>query len=141
MTFFHGAENAWSPSPEFYRDDADAVMFFLQGNSVTAAEPIDDPLFSAHQPHVTPGYYGNSTLYLPDNPANVLACTEQHQFCNPNLSRQTGCTPLTGMTPAHNASRNIGGNAQQLATIDLLFDIIYLWSASLVIINIESPPN
>jgi hypothetical protein len=143
VDYYLGSEetSSWNPAPEFYRDDADAIMFFLQGNTVLAARPTDDPFFSAHVPFIQPGYYGNETFYLFDNPANVLACTEQHQFCNPNLPQQTGCTPLTGIYPAGNASRNIGANTRQLSTIDLIHRMITQWTASIEVISEESPPK
>lgn len=35
------------------------------------------------------------TVYGPDNPISVLACTEQHQFCNPNRGpSDVRCTPM-----------------------------------------------
>jgi hypothetical protein len=35
------------------------------------------------------------TVYLPDNVISVLACTEQHQFCNPDRGPDdVSCTPL-----------------------------------------------
>ncbi|PVH73525.1 hypothetical protein DL98DRAFT_431108, partial [Cadophora sp. DSE1049] len=38
----------------------------------------------------------NVTVYTPDKPVNVLGCTEQHQFCNPNrpMDSESRCTPL-----------------------------------------------
>jgi hypothetical protein len=66
------------------------------------AEPSDDIWWPAHQPgsiyHTTLRGDANITkpTYTWDNKVNVLACAEQHQFCNPNRGEhEVKCTPLT----------------------------------------------
>ncbi|KAE8451722.1 hypothetical protein EG329_003179 [Mollisiaceae sp. DMI_Dod_QoI] len=59
--------------------------------------PSDDLWLPAHQ--LSPsGIYGtsNESVFLTDNALNVLACTEQHQFCNPSLlsNQSQRCTSL-----------------------------------------------
>lgn len=92
---FAGADHhsAWEPIPALNRTDGDISIFFLAPNSVTYQEPVTDPFYSATT--VTPLLVGgrNLTFYSPDYLVNVMACMDQHQFCNPS-TRQ--CTPLMG---------------------------------------------
>jgi hypothetical protein len=84
--------------------------------------PNDDLWLAAH---VKPDPSLN--LFFPDSRINVLACTEQHQFCNPNLSsnRTQQCTPLqsidqvTLQDPARNGS--LFDNDYQKAIAQIIF--------------------
>jgi hypothetical protein len=66
-------------------------------------------------------------LIFPDSHINVLACTEQHHFCNPSLSsnRTQQCTPLqsvdqvTLQDPERNAS--LFDNEYQKAIAQIIF--------------------
>ena len=69
-------------------------MFFLAPTMVTYAAPVTDPFFAASTPYnVSNGDGVNNTYYIPDENVYVLACTEQHQICNPTNGK---CTPLSG---------------------------------------------
>jgi hypothetical protein len=84
--------------------------------------PNDDLWLAAH---VKPDPSLN--LFLPDSRINVLACTEQHQFCNPNLSSNhtQQCTPLqsidqvTLQDPTRNGS--LFDNDYQKAIAQIIF--------------------
>lgn len=108
----------FAPIPEMSREDADVTLFFLQGNRILLTEPSDDPLFSAHRV-VGPNAMNDKALYRFDNPAGVLGCAEQHQFCAHN-----NCTPLTGVSPAYQSAKQLGANPQQLSTFDFLYHLL-----------------
>ncbi|KAI9784416.1 MAG: hypothetical protein M1816_000840 [Peltula sp. TS41687] len=123
------------PRPELIRSDADHTVVFISMNSVLAAEPIDDPIFSAHRPIVTLASNRNSGIfYGADRPAGVIGCIEQYQFCNPNMHELRGCTPLTGIVEATELARTTTNlNPFQSATMDRLRDAILNWSCGIAI--------
>ena len=56
--------------------------------------PVADPFFAASTPYnVSTGDGVNDTYYSSNQDVYVLACTEQHQVCNPTNGK---CTPLSG---------------------------------------------
>ncbi|KAK0124638.1 hypothetical protein ONS95_009585 [Cadophora gregata] len=74
------------------------VFASFDGYSVA---PSDDLWLPSHQKSEVsvydPGFAPrNVTIYKPDKSVNVLGCTEQHQFCNPNrpADSESRCTPL-----------------------------------------------
>jgi hypothetical protein len=84
--------------PELFVPNSSITLAFAEFPGYYLA-PSNDLWFPAHSPFTeTTDPSGNAssrTLYLTDKTINVLACTEQHQFCNPNLSTNaTNCTPL-----------------------------------------------
>lgn len=127
------------PSPDFNRSDADINLSFLSVNSVKFVEPVDDPLFSAHQPYIFPRGDSNKTFYTPenktyftsDNLANLIGCTEQHQFRNPNLPLHIGCTPLAGLYEVGKSLDSLSTNPVQAATAALMFNILSFWQVGL----------
>ena len=61
---------------------------------VTYEAPVTDPFFAASTPYnVSTGDGVNDTYYISNQDVYVLACTEQHQVCNPTNGK---CTPLSG---------------------------------------------
>lgn len=61
---------------------------------VTYEAPVADPFFAASTPITVPnGDGGNDTYYWSNQEVYALACTEQHQVCNPTNEK---CTPLSG---------------------------------------------
>ncbi|KAF8865654.1 hypothetical protein BDZ45DRAFT_796456 [Acephala macrosclerotiorum] len=89
----------FTPIPALYAPNRSITLVFAEFTGVYLG-PSDDLWLPAH--HITPAVVsteGNNTsenLFLPDNVFNVLACTEQHQFCNPSLpgNESQQCTPL-----------------------------------------------
>lgn len=136
------------PSPEFNRSDADVNVSFLSVNSIRFTEPVDDPLFSAHQPYYFPSGDSNRTFYEPedktyytaDNLANVIGCTDQHQFCNPNLPQHIGCTPLAGLYEVGKSLDNLGTNPLQAATAALIFNLLGFWQVGVFMLALR-PAN
>ncbi|KAF8249192.1 hypothetical protein K440DRAFT_660440 [Wilcoxina mikolae CBS 423.85] len=81
------------PIPALKRDDADVTLLFFAAYGINYYEPIDDPLFSAHQqqaPFLMPGY-APLPIYKSDHPVTVMGCAEQSRLCNP---RNHFCTPF-----------------------------------------------
>ncbi|KAK4450614.1 hypothetical protein QBC34DRAFT_297082 [Podospora aff. communis PSN243] len=75
---------------------ADISAVLIAQNSVRYSSPVHDPLFLAtNTSPATPG------IYHPTHPFNLLACTQQVQFCNPALNL---CTSLTHTAQAYNES-------------------------------------
>lgn len=90
----------WLPIPELRPDDADVAFIAVIGHSVTFIEQVNDPIFSAHRPagmrNVNPQWPDSRDMtYFSDHTDGIMACTMQHQICDPNKPPKTGCTPLT----------------------------------------------
>ena len=88
------ALNDWIPIPALNRTDADVSMFFLAPTLVSYEAPVADPFFAASIPFdisIDDGV--NHTYYSSNQDVYALACTEQHQLCNPTNEK---CTPLSG---------------------------------------------
>ena len=66
----------------------------------------------------------NYTSYVSDTVVSVMACLDQHQFCNPSNSK---CTPLTGLVPltaTQDQRFNIDLNPAQYSTALLIAVVI-----------------
>jgi hypothetical protein len=75
-------------------------VIFLSMNNILFFTPVDDAWYSA----LTQGggihmYGSNETIpiYFRDDPVRTLGCVERYQYCNPNLSGNSSCTPLGGI--------------------------------------------
>jgi hypothetical protein len=86
----------FTPNSTFVNQkDEDILVLFLV-NFAYHPLPIYDPWFSATREVNNTGTDGGN-LYLADRWPSSMFCSEQHQFCNPNLpGNETGCTSLTG---------------------------------------------
>lgn len=88
-------------------------------------------MYSAHVQAPTtldaPGESGAEAFYYRDQPVGVLGCTQQFQFCNPNLSGDTGCTPLSGYYYLYdnpNNSDSLWKTAAQSSSFEHFIDAI-----------------
>ncbi|KAF2138635.1 uncharacterized protein K452DRAFT_204656, partial [Aplosporella prunicola CBS 121167] len=98
---------AFEPIADLHVPDADVSLYFLSANDVNYIQPVDDPWFAAHQltSHQEDTVVGSDTpVWRRDEPATVLACTQQYQYCNPNLPESEGCTPLAGIDGWRNSA-------------------------------------
>ncbi|KAK0637539.1 hypothetical protein DIS24_g10716 [Lasiodiplodia hormozganensis] len=98
----------WLPIPELRPDDADVAFIAVIGHSVTFIEQVNDPIFSAHRPagmkNVNPQWPDSRDMtYFSDHTDGIMACTMQHQICDPNKPPKTGCTPLTAAASLRSA--------------------------------------
>ncbi|KAF2840790.1 hypothetical protein M501DRAFT_909713, partial [Patellaria atrata CBS 101060] len=121
-----GSIQAFFPIPELRRTDSDIFLFFLSANSVTYQAPVDDPIFSAHQPvefELTDG--SNHTYYIADSPATVIGCTQQ-----------------VGSIPAIENAKTLSSlSALQLATVNLFDELFNYWVYDTSMVAYRSPPN
>ena len=77
-----------------------------------------DPFYAATTPsglNDTSGF-SNFTYYISDRWVNALACTDQHQYCNPTNKQ---CTALNSYSLTHKAldENEVGFNEAQLVTM------------------------
>jgi hypothetical protein len=89
----------FTPIPELDRPDADVMLFFLSSEGIKFTEPVDDLWFSAHRegPQLGNVMHNRTRMtYYQDEPTQVLGCTYQMQYCNPNKKEDERCTPLAG---------------------------------------------
>lgn len=96
---------AFTPINALARDDADLYVLFLSGNGVIYTEPSDDDWYRTDpipwneevmaQIDVPP-----IKFYRPLEPASVLGCAQQYQFCNSGLPGTSGCGPLASLRDA-----------------------------------------
>lgn len=118
------ASNAWYPVDALNRTDADVSLFLLAPNSVRYEAPVTDPFYAATTPFnlSIDGGTTNYTYYTSDQWVNALACTDQHQYCNPTNKQ---CTPLTSLVLAHKSlfENKISLNQAQMVTA-LRLDLI-----------------
>ncbi|KAF2140483.1 uncharacterized protein K452DRAFT_309634 [Aplosporella prunicola CBS 121167] len=112
-------DSTFTPIAELERKDAETALFFLSANNVFFAKPVDDDWFSAHTPfgdglHGATLLSGSMPAFHKDQATGVLACTTQHQFCNPN-KKKDGCTGLDGWRAGISASSRLWDNSAQKA--------------------------
>ena len=102
--------------------------------AMTYLDPIDDPWFSAHTHLELPGSH---QAYVADNNPSPLGCINQHQFCNPNLPSQSGCTDLTGLVQASQSIPGISFNQKQNAIFTRLQEAAAAASLNEVVISLD----
>ncbi|KAL9065715.1 MAG: hypothetical protein Q9161_008050 [Pseudevernia consocians] len=121
------ADNAWYPVDALNRTDADVSLFLLAPNAVHYEAPVTDPFYAATTPLPLEEVDGtNLTYYTSDQLVNALACTDQHQYCNPTNNQ---CSPLTSFTLASNTllENRLGLNQAQMVTalrLDLITEFL-----------------
>jgi hypothetical protein len=115
------AQGQWEPIPALSKNDSDVSIFFVNVNSVLYPEPVNDPLFSAHEPSVAELSSGNLTSYVEDYLVNALACTDQYQICSGSSTdtqgNPTSCTPLGAASSLNTASLSLSLTQEYIATI------------------------
>ncbi|KAI1264352.1 hypothetical protein F5Y18DRAFT_436738 [Xylariaceae sp. FL1019] len=96
------------PISSLFRSDAYTYIMFLSGNGVKFTDYTSDDWYrinpAPRNTSLTGGNNGTSQtsslpIYVPEEPASPMACTNQYQFCRPDLSEKT-CTPLLGLYDA-----------------------------------------
>ena len=89
----------FTPIPQLKRPNADTFLIFLSTHGFGFQGEVDDLWYSAHNLWGTPmSSLGTpeASLYLSDEPASTLACTQQVEFCNPNKPKNEACEPMGG---------------------------------------------
>jgi hypothetical protein len=136
-SLFDASVNDYSPIPALHLPDADVHLAFLSAPEIHFSNPIDDPLFSAHKS--ASGLKNEEThemldAYLQDEPLAVMACTQQIQYCNPNLPEADRCEPLRGLIDPRRST-----NLHKIFPEDAHFAAIkwadYIWTGSVYTIS------
>ncbi|KAI0154689.1 hypothetical protein GGR57DRAFT_512248 [Xylariaceae sp. FL1272] len=100
------------PIPSLFRSDAYTYIMFLSGNGVKFTDYVSDDWYRLspvpRNTSLTGGNNGTSQtsslpIYVPEEPASPMACTNQYQFCRPGFPEKT-CTPLLGLYDAVHAA-------------------------------------
>ncbi|KAK3350288.1 hypothetical protein B0T25DRAFT_505733 [Lasiosphaeria hispida] len=121
--------NEFNPIPELNRSDGDGVLFFFQSGVVPSAEPIEDPMFSAHKRERPFWDTSNTTyFYFADDLATVQGCLEQYQVCIPPWGGPRTCIDPTGIGSVEaDAQKGLDLNKIQNATLRALVAEIQTW--------------
>jgi hypothetical protein len=82
----------WDPIKPFNSTTGDVTLIMIPSNGVRYEQPVDDPIFAAHDEIILDTIQGPKSIYLPDKSAPLLGCLDQWQFCNPNTER---CSKLS----------------------------------------------
>lgn len=133
-TFVKGM-NEWAPIDALYRDDADLSLMFLSAPEIHFAGAVDDMWFAAHKSASEIEHMKSNSQFQAwsmDDTASTLACTQQMQYCNPNLPENERCEPLRGLfDPRANETIN------KIFTDSDHFDVID-WANSIWVMGINS---
>lgn len=132
--------NNWAPIDALKLEDADVHLLFMSAPQLHYAGPVDDPWFSAHRNASELNFVKTKAKFdawLQDEPAGVMACTQQVQYCNPNLPEGERCEPLRGLNDPRKSDRvkKIFSTDDQFATIKWVDNIwvygVYTISATI----------
>lgn len=115
-------ESGWKPIAELNRTDADLSIMFLSQNSISYAEPVDDPMFSAHIAFDFGSLNLDFSYYTGNYYVNVMACTDQYQICNPHNQACTGLMGVHQVLPyiTYNNDKLSLNNMQQAISIRMM---------------------
>ncbi|KAF7192392.1 hypothetical protein HII31_06424 [Pseudocercospora fuligena] len=95
--------NMFEPIAELEHTSGDTTVLFIYGNSVLSFVPINASIYAAHRPvshrFVARDRVDNVTVYGVDQPAGVIGCTEEYEYCVSLAGRgdQRQCSGLRGM--------------------------------------------
>ncbi|KAI1762725.1 hypothetical protein GGR53DRAFT_532247 [Hypoxylon sp. FL1150] len=95
----HSPSTQFIPAPNLRRTDADMCLVFLSGNGVVFSDATHDNWYRGNVPCHKLLDEGNKRTfqYCPEDAASPIACLEQFQVCNGNVSR---CGPLASFENA-----------------------------------------
>ncbi|KAK0509919.1 hypothetical protein JMJ35_007313 [Cladonia borealis] len=130
----------FTPIEAFNPANADIDILFLL-NRMEYLNPVDDPWFAAHVSY-NERYDTNFEYppYVADRAVSPLGCTTSHQFCNPNLPPELGCTSWNGweqtlLSPS--TQPQLSFNSRQNATYTRLMEAAYAASLDQVLIALD----
>ncbi|KAI0551764.1 hypothetical protein F4679DRAFT_537883 [Xylaria curta] len=118
------ASSNFEPIDAITKTDADTFLVFLVGNGVVFSEFSQDLWYRSNTTPITvefvsAGEVQTSHLYVPEEPASPLACTDQYQFCSLARRDTQECGPLASFRDA------VAGAASLFdTTYDNVLDII-----------------
>jgi hypothetical protein len=108
------AGGGWEPVAALQNATGDVSVFFVASNSITYLEPVDDPVFAAHQ---VIEYDTGPTQYGPDQLVNAIACVDQYEICDPTQS-PLSCTIHGNFHQVVEGTQELGLNFAQLAAAE-----------------------
>ncbi|KAH7076744.1 hypothetical protein BKA63DRAFT_288712 [Paraphoma chrysanthemicola] len=87
---------AWLPREDMGVDNeiGDWIIKPVVPNGISYRNPVNDPLYSAHQKMEISGRNKTYIRYKPDHPLNGVVCLQQRQFCYARKGKEDFCTPL-----------------------------------------------
>ncbi|KAF1942114.1 hypothetical protein EJ02DRAFT_466095 [Clathrospora elynae] len=120
--------NEWSPIDALSLVDADVHLLFMSAPEIHYAAPVKDPWFSAQKDASEINEESTKTklsAWKQDEPAGVMACVQQTQYCNPNLPEAERCEPLRGINHPSKGERvkKIFPTDDQFATMAWVDDL------------------
>ncbi|KAL9620728.1 MAG: hypothetical protein Q9160_004741 [Pyrenula sp. 1 TL-2023] len=114
--------NGFMPVKAVNTTDSDLALVFLE-NSAQYTRRVTDLLFDAERKvKSTVGVVDH--VYEQDWAVSVLACTEQHQFCNPSGNEEQGCSPMTGAWDLQFFLHDLNFNARQTQVAIHIWNIV-----------------
>ncbi|KAI0887777.1 uncharacterized protein GGS22DRAFT_197728 [Annulohypoxylon maeteangense] len=86
-------------------NDADLSLIFLSGNGVIYVEPSTDEWYRVSKTPTSISYAEATNAdsfpaYLPSEPASVMGCVDQYQFCRPDAKGGRQCGSLASIRDA-----------------------------------------
>ncbi|KAK5956021.1 hypothetical protein OHC33_002594 [Knufia fluminis] len=121
-----GIVGGWEPVPEVNRTDADVALLFLMQNGVSYSEPVDDPMFAAHDMMDLSSYLSGAVYYNTDKHVTTMGCTDQYRLRNPDNNQ---CTDLMGIMQILPWIASTDGDRLELNTIQQAIAIRLMRSA------------
>ncbi|KAF1828910.1 hypothetical protein BDW02DRAFT_634838, partial [Decorospora gaudefroyi] len=106
-------KSKWTPIDGLAQADADVTLVLIGTNEVTYTEKVYDPVFQATGARTDGEPLGPQKVWLSDYDFRIIACTDQHQYCNPQTGR---CTVMNGTLDEFASPFIEDGNMAQLAT-------------------------
>ncbi|KAL6708154.1 hypothetical protein ACN47E_003338 [Coniothyrium glycines] len=114
--------NSWAPIDALMSMDADVHVLFMSAPEIHYATAVDDPWFAAHRSASEINEKDSKqefAAYTQDEPAGAMACTQQVQYCNPNLPEGQRCEPLRGVADPRKSDA-----VKKIFTTDDHFEVI-----------------
>jgi hypothetical protein len=129
--------NNYIPIPALRLEDADVTLAFLSAPEIHFSNPINDPWFSARKNAseiIQRESKDKFIAFVQDEPLGVMGCTQQMQYCNPNLPEADRCEPLRGFNDPRRNPRvhDLFPDESHFATIKWIDS---LWTAGMYTID------
>ena len=122
-------QTSFRPNDTFFNQtNQDFLLISLSSTALYTAPVFDDWFYATTETSINfPPY---EKAYYQDWGASIMACTERHQFCNPNLGTGSpaSCTSFNGSNALFNDLPNNGSNihlnnCQWATTYRLLYNL------------------
>ncbi|KAI1733797.1 hypothetical protein F4680DRAFT_471702 [Xylaria scruposa] len=127
-------EGNFVPESDLQRPDADIDLYFLSGNGIVSAQPVNDPWYRSNVLSNLTYYYSGSSsnwtaqplqVYQPVEAASPLGCATQYQICKGPIATNDSCGPLASFNDAWTGALllfNISFNDQRTYTEEQIIE-------------------